>query len=201
MSQNTDAFLEAEQAITDLLNNVDELKRSIAGYIDSDAAHKDAATQLHKTGEQLQDAITHIRSFGVEAGAVAAALKSIGTPEILARLDGLAGPIRSLSEGWERLLRSLAESVENNNNAFAQLVQQLESKIEPITQLQNKLGALVKREAEADAKRQAALSEEVKAVLATHRDEVHRELGLLRLLIVGGMVIGVISLIATFIRQ
>ena len=91
--------------------------------------------------------------------------------------------------------------MENNNNAFAQLVQQVESKIEPITQLQNKLGALVKREAEADAKRQAALSEEVKAVLATHRDEVHRELGLLRLLIVGGMVIGVISLIATFIRQ
>ena len=80
MSTDADELLKAEQAVQELLKELQNLKGEIGGY-------ETARKSLTETQAALADLVTRISALTERTQAVAESLRTIGTPEILSRIS------------------------------------------------------------------------------------------------------------------
>lgn len=80
MSQETERFLEAEQAAQEVLEALKRLREEAVSY-------KTATAELDLVRERLLGLITSTEAIGKDTHNVVNILKNIGAPEILRRID------------------------------------------------------------------------------------------------------------------
>ena len=115
MSKEADELLEAEEAVQELLSELEELKRQINGYGDA----RDALNHVsRKLGELVQQ--TQTLSEGTHSAITV--LTKIGTPEILNAIQELTSSLKFLAVQIDQSLKQ--QTIESENR-----IKQLNSKI------------------------------------------------------------------------
>jgi DNA repair exonuclease SbcCD ATPase subunit len=90
MANDADDLLQAEQAVQDVLKELETLKRQVGGY--------DTARQsLEGVRQALENLIAKTSALAEQTYAVTATLGKIGTPELLSRAESLKDAIAALT--------------------------------------------------------------------------------------------------------
>jgi ElaB/YqjD/DUF883 family membrane-anchored ribosome-binding protein len=115
MSKESDELLEAEQAVQELLSELEKLKRQIGGY-------SDAREALNHVSQKLGELIQQTQTLTEGTHRAITVLTKIGTPEILNAIKELAMSLTSLAVQIDQSLKKQAIEAENR-------IKQLNSKI------------------------------------------------------------------------
>lgn len=102
MDERTEQLLESEQVITDLVAELEELKREVGGY-------SEAKQSLDEAGSGLAVAADSLKGLGQRVHDMVAALRAIGTPELLRMQEEIAESQRSSFEDLEKALKEHRE--------------------------------------------------------------------------------------------
>jgi len=130
MATDNNDFLEAEEAVNDLLENVQRLKNEIEGY----GAAKETLLEVR---EQLGEITQSIGDIAKTAASVIQTLQSIGTAEILKEIANTASAnIDALNSSTALLLAKTEESLSRIGGS---LLDELSSAREEISSLDKKL--------------------------------------------------------------
>jgi cell division septum initiation protein DivIVA len=90
MANDADDLLQAEQAVQDVLKELEALKRQVSGY--------DTAKQsLEGVRQALDSLIAKTSALAEQTHAVTATLSKIGTPELLSRAESLKEGVAALA--------------------------------------------------------------------------------------------------------
>ena len=115
MSKEVDELLEAEEAVQELLSELEELKRQISGY-------GDAREALNHVSRKLGELVEQTQTLSEGTHSAITVLTKIGTPEILNAIQELASSLNFLAVQIDQSLKQQAIESENR-------IRQLNSKI------------------------------------------------------------------------
>lgn len=126
MSDAVDVTLEAEQAISDLLVTLQQLKERGTQHANAEKAHKAAAGDLSEARKQLTSVTGSLEECAQMAESVLKALRDIGTPRILDRVDALNIRVSDAVTAIECLQGILEQATKRSEQAQARVQQSLE---------------------------------------------------------------------------
>lgn len=139
MATETDEFLKAEDAVNELLANLERLKGEIGSY-------ESARKSLEDTGDALRQITASLDQAARQANGVFELLQQIGTPEILneiRRLSDASGRLATLSTDTSRHITS---ALSNTQSELSTSISQLGERIgSESSQLLSQFGALEQR--------------------------------------------------------
>ena len=115
MSKEADELLEAEEAVQELLSELEELKRQIGGY-------GDARDALNHVSQKLGELVQQTQTLSEGTHSAIKVLTKIGTPEILNAIQELTSSLKFLAVQIDQSLKQQAIESENR-------IKQLNSKI------------------------------------------------------------------------
>lgn len=107
-------FLDAEQQANQLLDELKRLKQEVGSY-------RDARATLEQLSASLDQYTSRLSDLATRGAIVLDALKSLGTPEILARIDQTRSGVEGLRELLSGLATSVGELRNDQKNAYREL--------------------------------------------------------------------------------
>lgn len=126
MSDGVDVTLEAEQAISDLLVTLQQLNERGTQHANAEKAHKAAASDLGEARKHLTSVTGSLEECAQMAESVLKALRDIGTPRILDRVDALNIRVSDAVTAIECLQGILEQATKRSEQAQARVHQSLE---------------------------------------------------------------------------
>lgn len=102
MANDTQQFLDAEDAVNKLLENLQQLKVEVEGY-------GQAKTTLLEARGQIATVVTSLSQLVEKTGQVIDTSVKIGTPEIINKLDSSRGHLESTTQSVTKTLREMEE--------------------------------------------------------------------------------------------
>jgi len=138
MTEGVEFTLEAEEAINDLLETLQSLKKKVTQHADAGAAHAAAANGFAEARETLAEAAGSLQACAVKTSDVMLALKDVGTPGILSRIDALRTRVSEAAtaiDGVHKAVEKSDASRDQEQNVIREALKNLEEQITPLNQM------------------------------------------------------------------